>query len=79
MMNKNNHQSLSWIVLLIVLFALSTCTSPDVSLGDEVDVATYKQTDAPISDRVDDLLARMILAEKIGPCVNWRVPAPTWL
>ena len=79
MMNKTNHQSLSWIVLLIVLFALSTCTSPDVSLGDEVDVATYKQIDAPISDRVDDLLARMTLAEKIGPCVNWRVNPPTWL
>lgn len=61
---------LSSIILLIVLFTLSACTSPTATPEDALiaveEGALYRQADVPISGRVDDLLARMTLAEKIG-------------
>lgn len=64
-----------WLCLLLVL-TVAACNSPQAaiptSLPTTKTVVTvsvdprYKQADAPLGERVDDLLARMTLAEKIG-------------
>ena len=59
--------------VLIVFFALAACTGGDPSdidatsqTGSISPDAIYKQPDAAIAARVDDLISQMTLAEKIG-------------
>jgi beta-glucosidase len=70
-MNKPYFQLLNpATILLITLFLLGACASP-TSIPEEalipvMEDALFKHAEAPISDRVDDLLPHMTLAEKIG-------------
>jgi beta-glucosidase len=63
------------VLLLAALLALTACTDPASvdatgTSGSDLDAppadAPYRDPDAPIEMRVDDLLARMTLAEKLG-------------
>lgn len=64
-----------WLCLLLVL-TVAACNSPQAAIPTSLPttetvvtvsaVPRYKQADAPLGERVDDLLARMTLAEKIG-------------
>jgi hypothetical protein len=63
------------VLLLAVVLTLSACTPsapvdatdvPDDELGSPPADATYRDPAAPVEARVDDLLARMTLVEKLG-------------
>jgi beta-glucosidase len=52
-----------------VVIAEATATPPPLATATNIPIeadAVYRNPDAPIEDRVEDLLARMTLAEKIG-------------
>jgi len=51
------------VYISIIILAISTCADPPTENGDEM---IYNDPTRPVEERVEDLLSRMTLAEKIG-------------
>ncbi|MCF7805714.1 MAG: glycoside hydrolase family 3 C-terminal domain-containing protein [Candidatus Marinimicrobia bacterium] len=54
------------LAFAVALLSFTGCSNNEVIGKDTDDVPTYKNPDASVNDRVEDLLGRMTLAEKVG-------------
>ena len=65
-----NHRYIVIILTLVALPTLHACHSTPTSKQNRTDTIAYLNPDSPLDQRVDDLVHRMTLDEKIGQMMN---------
>ncbi|HEX8921481.1 MAG TPA: glycoside hydrolase family 3 N-terminal domain-containing protein, partial [Pyrinomonadaceae bacterium] len=64
---KHHHQAASRVLLLCIFYSLA---SPPTIVSGQASVPPYKDPSLPVERRVDDLVSRMTLEEKVSQMMN---------